>query len=193
MDSAGFQFKLAATFRQVRCTAAIDFHGTIFGRYLQDIAHKLRQNAFKVRTAYRRIFPAVLFDDIAVPFERIGFVTQVQAERITLFLRFHVRQQARRTPRRGNYQARGAQIKRTRMPDAFSTKDPFQREKGLERCFAGNFVQQDESRRSQLEFPFLLQLGEDFLDVHRMFQVLVQHELQFGNLAYLETCPTRRG
>ena len=78
------------------------------------------------------------------------------------------------------------------MTYALRRKDPFQREKGLKRSFASDFVQKNEAGIAQLEIPFLLQFGQDAFDMHGVFQVFIQNKIQLGNLPNLERLAQKR-
>ena len=140
--------------------------------------------------AWLRLSPhafVVYLNHFPVPFQGVGFIAKVEPERIALVLRLDVGQKARCTARSGNNEPACTQIERTCMAHAFSTKDPFQREKGLKRCFTCNFVQEDEAGRGQLKFPFLLQFCKDFFNVHGMFEIFVKNELELRNLENLQS------
>ena len=114
-------------------------------------------------------------DDFPIPLEGVGLVAQMQPKAVALVLCLYKRQKTRAAARGRNNQARRAQVKRTRMTYALRRKDPFQREKGLKRSFASNFVQKNEAGIAQLEIPFLLQFGQDAFDMHGVFQVFIQN------------------
>ena len=131
-------------------------------------------------------FSLILLHHFTVPFEGIGFVTQMQSKAVALVLGFNKREQSRAAASRRNNQARGTQIQRTRVAHALRRKDPFQWEKGLKRSFASNLVQKNEAGIAQLQVPFLLQFGQNAFDMHGVFQVFIQNKIQFRNLTDLK-------
>ena len=54
MNATRLEFNFTATICQVASAMTVNFHGTIIGRNLVDIANELRQNTFQVFAGHRR-------------------------------------------------------------------------------------------------------------------------------------------